>query len=557
MNRSIPSLPLLTLTLTLTAALTLSGCGTSSPGSGGVLPPDPGTSAPPADQRAPHPLNVTVQPDAARAASVVATAQGAQLTATGADGTVYILTVPENALLSDQRLTMTPASVADLPLHGGFVGAVHLEPEGLTFLEPVQLSIQSPRPFDAAHLKGFNSHGLGREFYLQPSATDGSTVTLQLTHFSNPGAAVATEADQAQLAQVVPTAQADRAEYDYARDPVPLVPDFANTRHALKRGLTSDVLLKEGIKDFNAYRAWLRNKPGREAEHQNDIFEGWTLIAQGIEASVKRSSTACTAGNLGKLSTALGWIAWVKRNPRLAPYFQGKLADFEARVGNCATFTVTLDSSMNIHHYSERDGYHPTDFNSAHHVTGELKLRYSVERGQLEGLGTLSSKAFEANGYTAYFGPPGAPECSVTAANGQDGQWLSNTASGRTSQLDLNGLLADATSGEPTPTLHLVFAGLYLPEQYRVACKDGSSVVVDFVDGQFGWSGTFGQLHRDAGDWGTVVSPPLALVDGEAEVSLNESYAGPVRDVSGAPLGDASMSVTGQTRLHITHTPEP
>ena len=101
------------------------GCGSggsSSRGSGSDG--GTGTNLPP---RKP----VTPVPDNAHRIGV-GTTSGATITATGADGTRYTLTIPANALLARQVIKVTPpTTIGGLPLSGGLVGAVQLAPDGL------------------------------------------------------------------------------------------------------------------------------------------------------------------------------------------------------------------------------------------------------------------------------------------------------------------------------------------------------------------------------------------------------------------------------------------
>jgi hypothetical protein len=57
---------------------------------------------------------------------------GGQISAKGADGTVYSLDIPKNALAGVTKITMTPLSkVSGMPFDGKQAYAVQLEPEGL------------------------------------------------------------------------------------------------------------------------------------------------------------------------------------------------------------------------------------------------------------------------------------------------------------------------------------------------------------------------------------------------------------------------------------------
>ncbi|HEU5101447.1 MAG TPA: hypothetical protein VFU22_20635 [Roseiflexaceae bacterium] len=80
--------------------------------------------------------------DAGRAAHAAIGPEGGTLSAMAADGTRFELVVPAQALDFSEAITMTPVLRAEsLPLSGGLIGAVNLEPTGLTFYEPATLRI--------------------------------------------------------------------------------------------------------------------------------------------------------------------------------------------------------------------------------------------------------------------------------------------------------------------------------------------------------------------------------------------------------------------------------
>jgi hypothetical protein len=139
-------------------------------------------------QQPPNPINVSATVDTAHSVSgLIAAKSGGSLTTKGADGSEFTLSVPANALLGDQPVTMTPIlSVAGLPLSGGFGAAVQLSPEGLVLLQPATLTIKPARQIPVAQQTGFAYHGSGQDFYLYP-LNSVNTVTLSLVHFSGYG----------------------------------------------------------------------------------------------------------------------------------------------------------------------------------------------------------------------------------------------------------------------------------------------------------------------------------------------------------------------------------
>jgi hypothetical protein len=126
----------------------------------------------------PNPLTVQATFDTTLSKSALLGAAGGTLSVTGANGVIYTLTVPADALPEDQTLTLTPfIDLTGSPLSGGTLGAVRIEPEDLLFFVPATLSIElpSPTPDDGLLTVGFAFEGSGSEFHLvlsaQPNAT--------------------------------------------------------------------------------------------------------------------------------------------------------------------------------------------------------------------------------------------------------------------------------------------------------------------------------------------------------------------------------------------------
>jgi hypothetical protein len=136
----------------------------------------------------PNPLTVTPTLDTAHSVGqTISAANGGTVAATGADGSVFTLAIPANALLSDELITMTPLSaVGNLPVRGGLLAGVQLSPDGLLFQQPATLTIQPAVSVPVGQQVGFGYHANGTEFYFQPLGLT-STITISLTHFSGAG----------------------------------------------------------------------------------------------------------------------------------------------------------------------------------------------------------------------------------------------------------------------------------------------------------------------------------------------------------------------------------
>lgn len=102
--------------------------------------------------------------------------QGGELSVTGLNGMTYVLTVPAGALDFETTLRLKPISeIADLPLSGGILGALLIEPESIVFDLPATLEMIPPPGFSlpAASLQlGFAFDGSGKEFHLYPLAVE-------------------------------------------------------------------------------------------------------------------------------------------------------------------------------------------------------------------------------------------------------------------------------------------------------------------------------------------------------------------------------------------------
>src|SRR5262245_7018422 len=136
---------------------------------GGAAASQPGT-----------PVPVRFVDDAARATHAAIGPEGGTLSATAADGTRFELTVPADALDFTETITMTPVLRAEsLPLSGGLVGAVDLEPAGLTFYQPATLKITPAALAPGFKTIGFAYNGTGEQFHLRPLAPGAGNVQIQ------------------------------------------------------------------------------------------------------------------------------------------------------------------------------------------------------------------------------------------------------------------------------------------------------------------------------------------------------------------------------------------
>ena len=132
--------------------------------------------------------DVEVNLDETNSVGTVITANGGMLETT-ALGTHFKLTLPPNALIDGQEITLTPVmEIAGLPLASGMLAAVKVGPEGLRLLKPAILTIELPDP-PPDDLVGFLCQENGEGFHLYPMQRSENTLSFSLMHFSLVGAA--------------------------------------------------------------------------------------------------------------------------------------------------------------------------------------------------------------------------------------------------------------------------------------------------------------------------------------------------------------------------------
>ncbi len=163
---------------------------------------DPGNGEAPTGVTAPEPTTTGVTiitlderlgftPDPATTTSALISATtGGTLVATAADGTVFTLAVPPDALAADTRVTATAAAIVSGITGAGALHAVNFQPEGLQFIGSAALRIQPVAPVDNAHILPFQAAGDGTD--LRVGILDGhpDSTTILVDHFSTTGIAI-------------------------------------------------------------------------------------------------------------------------------------------------------------------------------------------------------------------------------------------------------------------------------------------------------------------------------------------------------------------------------
>lgn len=94
--------------------------------------------------------------------------EGGSLSVTDSRGVNYSLEIPENALLIETEVSMTPlVDILSWPLDGNLLAGVHLKPDGWLLYEPALLTMTLPdSPSSELAQVGFGFNGTGEEFHL-------------------------------------------------------------------------------------------------------------------------------------------------------------------------------------------------------------------------------------------------------------------------------------------------------------------------------------------------------------------------------------------------------
>ncbi len=132
------------------------------------------------------PLDLAPVPDPATSVTATIGSAGGQLSVTGPDGTMYVLTIPEEDVPEGTLITMVPYSDV-----GGFPGrvpehrvGVALYPEGMELAKPATLTITPPVPVPPAGVATLRSRVDGADAtFVMHTVSDG-VASIQVEHFS-------------------------------------------------------------------------------------------------------------------------------------------------------------------------------------------------------------------------------------------------------------------------------------------------------------------------------------------------------------------------------------
>ncbi|HEX9416735.1 MAG TPA: CARDB domain-containing protein [Gaiellaceae bacterium] len=333
-----------------TGCVTLAGKLTVQP-KGATVPP-PGYFPRPA-----NPLNVSIDVDGAQAVISTIGSGGGEITATAANGTRFTLVVPKDALLDDERITLTPVrSIGNLPFSGGLVGAVEITPHGLQLLRPATLSIQPAGSVSAAGRSAFLAHQAGSDFQLQPLRS-GSDIVISLTHFSTPGVGVASSADVANVLSHMPArtlaqyqtliseqvkklggSEAEAARNDIAALAAAYYRDIV--KPLVDKAVSDDSYAVEAVHELISWARQLELLGLEDHPLVKTLHDGvWEKVAIILRNAINKAYARCANHDLSEVVRLISY----ERQMQLLGLDEG---DALGKAERCARFELDFDSAV-------------------------------------------------------------------------------------------------------------------------------------------------------------------------------------------------------------------
>ena len=250
-------------------------------------------------------------------ASAVVGPSGGTITARGASGATYTLSVPRQALRDSVNITLTPvASLGQTALHG----AVRMRPSGLRFTLPATLTVDLPSaPANTADVVGFHFSDDGRTMTRQLVGVSGKKLEFVVGHFSGVGAGGPDVRIVLVDSSGNVTQDAIGIIADVAAGNVPaLITKFRDWYTQLVKPMlsvtNSDSAANAGIAEWSLWLGMMTKNPLTPFSAQiiaglaSEMTEARNLAATAIQLAIIRANASCVAQqDVFAAGTALGW----------------------------------------------------------------------------------------------------------------------------------------------------------------------------------------------------------------------------------------------------------
>jgi hypothetical protein len=427
------------------------------------------------------PVPVRFIDDVGRASHAAIGPEGGTLSATAADGTRFELLIPPEALDFTEVITMTPVLRAEnLPLSGGLVGAVNLEPAGLDLYAPAVLRIIPLTLAPDLLTIGFAYNGTGEQFHLRPIAPSASAaqlqaaeiaITIEIVSIRPVGTGRGSQADidqqQAQPAPADPVDAMEQQIVDEVVDPLQqreldyLYRTFVLPR--LQRALNNDQLTDTAIIHFEVWLFWV-DKYGMRPHFNDQVTEGKSLIGSIIPRASAAAAERCFSQKRPEEGfRLLRWMRYARKYLGSA-----QVAAIEAKLAKCLRFELTFHSHITEGGFGNPYGY-------LYDLEAQVTLRATVGT-RATGTGPLVWKE-------AYW--IGRKDACITSVD-----VVGSTLDAQRSPFGLSMTPVSRTS--PAVNMTLRYDPGVPTEQASISCPRTPIIEMDQTTA---WSTYFGQIH--------------------------------------------------------------
>jgi hypothetical protein len=486
------------------------------------------------------PIGVTPILDSQQQAEAIIPVSGGVLSATGTDGSVFLLEVSADALTVDTLIRMTPLSSLEGMPFGSDPLAVQLEPEGLQLYRVITLTITPAQELPIDQQIFFGYRGEGENLILANPVVDSPEIKMQLLHFSGYGVTKGFLADtasvrariggdaesrlQSALAEQLTRTRQEQLLGQETSEPI----DWESAFQQYEDQVVKPRIAAAG-ESCAAGRLAIQTALGHERQKQllgMGSDTGNPLIANGLmetvaEVCMKEEYELCRDEHIiHRIIPA--WLGLERQFQLLGLAADGGaqmpvLEDAKNYVRKCLTFELRFESQMS---FDDADGGYDSS------VVSKVKIQFNSAKLDMSGSAPLVNTAFEFR----------VPDCSVT----------SNRGGGTFEAMSL-AYISDTKS--PTDELGYVrdFTLVYYPgntaESFKVKCEDSPSYTSPSTPL---WTGGFLITHE-----GEMSQADGGFIAENWEIFGDEYYAKIewIRE-------DAASSVTEAGTLKLYHKPE-
>ncbi len=234
-------------------------------------------------------VSVTTALDSAQAVSNSIPPSGGVLTATGAGGDKFTLTIPNGALVVTTTVTLTPVtSISGMPF-GELVAGVQIAPANLGLWQAATLRIESKPAVAVADQLSVSWFGEGSDFHFYPLTLDPATVEFSVQRFQ--GYALATIAS-ANVAAVDAADQSPGASWT----PIDILANIAQRMQGVIQQMRQDALANRP------------SSPQLLEQVDKLLRESWT---QAIQPLLQPMTVSCDTAE-ASMPIVLGWLRQVQ-----------------------------------------------------------------------------------------------------------------------------------------------------------------------------------------------------------------------------------------------------